>query len=298
MKYFYIVMGVLLALLILGILLVQFRRWRARKLVRSRSDEEKYRDLNDAIGPFGFQYDICQELFYAMKNGWQREMGYSRIYDDNAIRLGMVIDSEPFYFKYGGRNYLLEIWKGQYGLTTGAEIGLYVSDEESKEPEKLFYQSVTDAEMVGMRFVLRKGDRILMIRDEKHWWLTGFLLGEFSRPEELEMDVAITFADYRMRNAFYDAMLDAGYSNNEIYVDGAQVRFVFAKPRTIQPKHWKIRVRFAQWLNKRFCKKYFRATGWFTRTLDRVDYLGMCFPFLYRMLGRLSRQKKKRKAKA
>lgn len=297
MKYFYIVIGVLLILFILGMLFVQFRRWRARNLVRSRSDEEKYRDLNDAIGSFGFQYDICQDLFFASRNGWQREMGYGKVYDDHAIRLGMVIDCEPFYFKYNGRNYLLEIWKGQYGLTTGAEIGLYVADEESGEPEKLFYQSVTDEDMVGMRFVLRKGDRILMIRDERHWWLTGFVLGEFSQPGELEMDVAITFADYRMRNAFYDAMLDAGYGNREICVEGAQVRFLFAQPRTTQPKHWKVRVRFAQWQNRRFCKKYFRVTRWFTRTLDRVDYLGMCFPFLYRMLGRLSRQKKRRRAK-
>lgn len=294
MKIFYITIGVAAIFLLVFILLVQFRRCRARRLVQSRTDERKIKDLNDAIESFGFQYDICQDVFYAAKNGWQREMGYRKIYDDNAIRLGMVIDCEPLYFTYGGRSYLLEFWKGQYGLTTGAEIGLYVSDEINEEhPEKLFYKSVEDDEMIDMRFILRKQGRILMIRDERHWWLTGFVLGEFSNPEELGMEISIVFPDYQMRNAFYDTLVDAGYMKENIYVEGKGVRFGFTKPHTVQPKHLKLRVQWVQWKNKKFCKKYFRVTRWFVRTIDRVDYLGMCFPRLYRMLGKLSRAKKR-----
>ena len=32
-----------------------------------------------------------------------------------------IIDCEPIYFSYGGKRWLIELWKGQYALTTGAE---------------------------------------------------------------------------------------------------------------------------------------------------------------------------------
>jgi len=294
MKILYIVLAATALLVILGILFVLFRRHRAKSRVRRRGDEQKIRDLNNAISPFGFLYDICQDVFYAAKDGWQRELGYGRIYDENAIRLNMVIDCEPLYFTYDGKGYLLELWKGQYGMTTGAEIGLYISDEvDTEHPEKLFYKSVSDDEMLGMRFVLRKKGRILMLRDERHWWLTGFVLGEFSKPEELGMEISISFPNQRMRNAVYDALIKAGYDRENIFADGLRLRFGFTKPRTVQPKHLRIRVKWVQWKNKRFCKKYLRVTKSFVRTIDRVDYLGMCFPRLYRLLGKLNRQKKR-----
>jgi len=153
--------------------------------------------------------------------------------------------------------------------------------------------AVSDDEMLGMRFVLRKKGRILMLRDERHWWLTGFVLGEFSKPEELGMEISISFPNQRMRNAVYDALIKAGYDRENIFADGLRLRFGFTKPRTVQPKHLRIRVKWVQWKNKRFCKKYLRVTKSFVRTIDRVDYLGMCFPRLYRLLGKLNRQKKR-----
>ncbi len=290
MKYIYIAAGILAALLILWIICMLIRRWRARCLVRTRTDEEKLKELNKAVMPFGFRYDICQDIFFSMQDAWQRKMGYGRIYDENAPGMNMVIDCEPLYFVYDGRSYMFELWKGQYGIATGAEAGLYVSDEvDTEHPQKLFYHSVADEEMLSMRFILRKKGRILMIRDEIHWWLTGFVLGEFSKPEELGMDVAVTFKNYRMRNAFYDSLLRAGYHKDNIFTSGMQVRFSFTRPHTKQPKHLKIRIRFIQFMNKRNCRRYLKITGCFVRTIDRLDYLGMCFPGLYRMLGAFSR---------
>lgn len=301
MKYFYIAAGLPVFLLLVWIVAVYIRRWRARRLVRSRTDEEKMKDLNKAVMPFGFRYDMCQDIFFSMRDAWQREMGYGKIYDEKAPGMSMIIDCEPLYFVYNGRSYMLELWKGQYGITTGAEIGLYVSDEvETEHPERLFYRCISNEEMLPIRFVLRKKGRILMIRDAIHWWLTGFVLGEFSEPEELGMDVTVAFPDYRMRNAFYDALLRAGYHKDNISINGAQVRFSFTRPHTKQPKHLKIWLRLIQQTNKRNCRRYLKATSCFVRTIDRLDYLGMCFPGLYRMLGAFSRvpQKKRCRKKA
>lgn len=290
MMYFYIVGGMFAIVLFLLLIWVFTFRFRARYMVKRRTDAEKCSDLNKAIDPFGFQYDINQDIFYAKRDAWQRNMGYGRIYDVNAINANMVIDCESIYFVYNNRSYMLEIWKGQYGISTGAEIGLYVTDEIDREhPERLFYNSVTDSEMLPMRFVLRKEGRILMIRDEVHWWLTGFVLGEFSRTNELGMEVSIAFPDYQMRNAFCLAMVDAGYARESIYVSGLRVSFIFTRPHTKQPNHTRLRIRFTQWLNKGNCKRYHRLTKCFTRTIDKVDYIGMCFPGIYRLLGTLSR---------
>ena len=298
MKYLYIAAGILAVLIILLVIWVICFRRHARCKVRLRCDEEKCRDLNRAIGVFGFQYDICQDIFYSKKDAWQREMGYGKIYDEHAISMGMVFDCEPLYFSCNGRSYLIELWKGQYGMSTGAEIGFYVSDEEAgAHPERLFYRSVSDEEMLCMRFVLRKKGRILMIREEKHWWLTGFVLGEFSHKEELGMEISITFRDFQMRNAFYDALLAAGYRKENICVNGACVRFSFTRPCHACPKHCRLRVWWVQWKNKRNCRRFRRVTRCFVRTIDKVDYLGMCFPWLYRLLGRCSRIPCKKKCR-
>lgn len=289
MNYWYIAGTLLAVLLLLWLLWVISFRYRAKHLVKRRTDEEKCSDLNRALDTFGFRYDLCQDIFYSTKDAWQRKTGYGRVYDEHAIGMNMVIDCEPFYFTHEGRRYLLELWKGQYGIASGAEMGLYVSDEKTEQPEKIFYHSVSDEEMLKMRFVLRKRGRILMMRDEIHWWLTGFVLGEFSHPDELAMEVSIVFNDALMRNAFYEAMLQAGYHRDNIYVSGMRVSFSFTKPHTMQPKHSRLRIWWVQRENRRNIKRYFRITRSFTRTIDRVDYIAMCFPGIYRLLLRMSR---------
>lgn len=299
MKYLYIAAGILAALLVLLVIWLLVWRRHARCRVKERRDEEKCNDLNRAVAPFGFQYDICQDIFYSTRDAWQREMGYGKIYDEHAIAMGMVFDCEPLYFSCNGKSYLLELWKGQYGMSTGAEIGFYVSDEAgSGHPERLFYRCASDEEMLQMRFVLRKKGRILVMREERHWWLTGFVPGEFSHKEELGMEAAITFQDCQMRDAFYEALLRAGYRKDNIRLDGACVRFGFTKPCYAGPKHCRLRVWWVQWKNKRNCRRYRRVTGCFARTIDRVDYLGMCFPWLYRLLGRFSRIPRKKKCRS
>ena len=290
MKYIYITAGILVFLLLMWTIGLRCYRWRARCRVRKRTDEEKCRDLNSVIMPFGFQYDICQDIFYSTKHAWQREAGYSRFYDEHAIAMGMVFHCEPIYFTCHNKSYLLELWKGQYGMAAGAEIGVYVSDEvDTEHPERLFYRSVSDDEMPSMRFLLKKRRCTLIIRDDIHWWMTGFILGEFAWPWDVWMEVCVSFKDEQMQEAFYQALLRTGYSEAEVCMSGSLVCFCFCCPYTVQPRHCFLRVRFVQWRNRRRIRKYMRVTGCFVRTIDKLDYLAMCFPRLYSMLIGISR---------
>ncbi len=286
MKYVWIALAIVCLILILLCFCLYLRRRWARKQVCKRTDARKCLDLNSALEPFGFCYDMQKDIFCSNMHSWQRTLGYCRFYDENAPIMNMVIDCEPFYFRYNGYDWLIEVWKGQYGMSTGAEIGIYRTvAEPGREPRDLFYESIPDAERLPMSMVLKKQNRVLFERTDYHWWLTGFKLGEFSHREELSMFVKITFPNAEMRNAFCDALGAAGYTNQEIGVDRLTVCFCFDRPKTKQPKrHCRLMLWWIQRKNRKNCKRYWKVTNVFRRTIDRVDYIGFCFPGLYKIL--------------
>lgn len=187
----------------------------------------------------GYLYDPKQDIFYSHKHAWQKGFGYCRLYDEAAALIGMIIDCEPIYFEYNGKRWMIELWKGQYALATGCEVGVYATDRPDITIPGLFqgtlYQSVEDSQFLWMECCLKKNGKTLFTRKDKHWWLTGFSLGEFSEPWELSLDVKITLLDERMTEAFVTGLLKAGYHKEEIDRQGTTVSLHFIEPRTPQP---------------------------------------------------------------
>ncbi|NLV89240.1 MAG: DUF4474 domain-containing protein, partial [Tissierellia bacterium] len=141
--------------------------------------------LNEFLRPYGLAYDPHQDVFYTIIDPWQRKMGYTRLYDEAAVLSFMVLDSEPIYFEYDNKSWMIEFWKGQYGMATGFEIGIYYTsqpDLSNKTFNWTLYDCADDENMLKMRFELFKNHVSLIKRKGKHWWLTGFKLGEFSQP--------------------------------------------------------------------------------------------------------------------
>lgn len=70
----------------------------------------------------------------------------------------MVFNALPVYFDYDGRTWLIEFWKGQYGLHTGCEIGVYCSDRILRPAERSaeLFHAVSDEELLPMSFVLKQ----------------------------------------------------------------------------------------------------------------------------------------------
>ncbi|MBN1962231.1 MAG: DUF4474 domain-containing protein [Deltaproteobacteria bacterium] len=84
-----------------------------------------------AVWKAGFCYSPEQDIIYSRMDAWQRKFGYAYSYDIAApITISAIIDCEPFFFHYNNKHWMIELWKGQYGLETGAEIGIYNSDEK------------------------------------------------------------------------------------------------------------------------------------------------------------------------
>lgn len=253
------------------------------KRTRAREDDDA---LNEAIENAGYSYDPDQEIFYSNMDPWQRKMGYCRLYDEASAPLNMIIDCEPIYFEYGGKRWLIEFWKGQYGMTSGGEIGVYTTEESDLDIPGFFngtfYNCASNSDRLYMSYSLVKNDELLFARNDKHWWLTGFKLGEFSEPSELTMYLTIALKDTVMRKAFVNGLKKAGYSDNEIFIDRNIVGLVFDKTHTPQPI---TRAPESDWLiqrkNELLCNKYQEITGPYDNFPNKMSAIREKAPEIY-----------------
>ncbi len=247
---------------------------------------ERLAELNQEIFPFGFAYEPYQDIFYSLMNPWQRDLGYCRLYDEASAALSMIIDSEPIRFEYNGRKWLIEFWKGQYGMNTGGEVGIYYTNGPDLNIPGVFngtfYFCVKDEDCINMSFAFRKNGNLLFTRSGYHWWLTGFKLGEFSKPSELSMDILLDLYDKRMATAFVEALKKAGYNDKEYVLQGRRVTVRFDKPHTKQPI---TRTAFTDFLmqrnNESFCNSYNYLTEAYTDTIDKLEIVRKESPDMY-----------------
>ena len=207
-----------------------------------------------AVDAAGFLYDPGQDIIYSKMYPLQRSFGYAYGYDAGALAMNAIIDCEPIFFDYAGKTWMIELWKGQYGLETGCEIGVYnrpigstsfvygildaTVGRRSNDPSpshNLFFDCASDSELLTMSSTLHhKGQKVFSRGPERHWWLTGFKWGLLSEPGDLTMDVSIECRDDVMTAALTGALASMGYKN--VKTNGNTVSFTFDTPKTPQPR--------------------------------------------------------------
>lgn len=210
--------------------------------------------LAKAVFAAGFSYDDKQDIIFSRMDALQRNLGYAYGYDDLAYLISAEIDCEPIFFDYPpGKTWMIELWKGQYGLMTGCEIGVYnrfpqvspiytfldaTVGKRPHDPVKshsMFFDCAGNDELLEMSFTLsRRGQKLFSRGSEKHWWLTGFKWGELSSPDDLSMEVNIKFPNHEMRELFKKALIDLKYGYNPV---GDGIYFTFPRPQTFQPRN-------------------------------------------------------------
>ena len=287
---------------LLVLFFVCFNHWRRKKIIRKvccLCMDEKCALLNDLIEPFGYSYILCQDIFTSRVDAWQRDFGYCALYDKAASRFNMIFDCLPVYFDYQGRTWLIEFWKGQYGINTGCEIGVYYADQIIAEDEqkRTLFQCVDDQDMQNLSFtLLRKNENIAHLK-AVHWWLTAFDMGCFSEPSDLTLCAALNFQSSKMAAAFAEGLLRAGVSQKDIYICHTTVSFRFSEEIYTIGYVSKLRVRIAQTTNRLLCKLYLYVTRPFDLSVDRLLYLYYYLPFAFRRVLRIRKYKKRRKKK-
>lgn len=165
--------------------------------------------VGEVILAAGFRYDKNQGIFYSESESWQRNFGFTSLYDAGAPFTGMYYDTIRIKFTYKDYDWMYQLWKGRYGITTGAEMGVYY---KNKGTDIEFYACVPDEKMLTMSYALYKGDELYMTRGaERHWWLTGFKLFDMISPKELTMHASFFMEDVGMADALEEALLDLGF---------------------------------------------------------------------------------------
>ena len=151
----------------------------------------------------GFEYDEKQGIYYSQMNPLQRKFGFNLVYDMAAPMVGMVYDTKRIEFVYDNREWMIQIWKGQYGMTAGAEVGLY-----KRDPERNFqYDCADDEDPIEMQFDFYNQDEFVFSRGpEKHWWLTGFKILNVGVPILIDLDITLKFSNKIMAQAFAQSL--------------------------------------------------------------------------------------------
>lgn len=158
----------------------------------------------------GFEYDDKQGIYYSQMNPLQRKFGFNLVYDMAAPMAGMLYDTKRIEFEYDDREWMIQIWKGQYGITSGAEIGLY-----NRDPERNFqYDCADDEDLIEMQFDFYNQNEFVFSRGpEKHWWLTGFKVFHAGIPILIDLDMQLTFTDKQMARAFIQSLKQTAASS-------------------------------------------------------------------------------------
>lgn len=291
----YFSVGILLFIL-LCLALCFWRKHCAVKKVCSMSCSEKCKLLTSILTPFGYCYNGSQDIISTRNDAWQRQAGYTALFDRAALSFHMVFDALPIYFHYRGRTWLIELWKGQYGINTGAEVGIYYSDRilSKEEYPDAHFRAVEDKDRLFVKYTLLRNSHPIAAVSGTTWWLTAFFVGLFSKPSQLSMEIAIRFPDMGMQQSFLTALQELPVSVN-FHTCGEEVHICYENGcplSPICPEHCslfrRIHIGWAQFCNAFFCRLYRFVTRPFSCTLDKILYLYELLPFiLRRMLRRL-----------
>lgn len=273
-------------IVLLFFIMLKVAKYNFPKKITHNSPNKKITTLQKELYPFGLSYNKDYNILISNLYCWQRKYGYFSLLDEALPPLGLIVDCEPVTFIYNDKRWLIEFWKGQYGIATGVEIGIYNTSKKDYEINDYWkgplYKAATDKEMLNINFKLRKKGQILFSRQDTHWWLTGFLLGEFSEPQNLEMDISITFPTYEMRDCFKNSLFKLGYKPSKVFIKYKTVIFTYSTPYNPQPStRTPTTEHLVQKNNQLYCKSYEYITRNVAQTPDKIAYLKEYFPSMY-----------------
>lgn len=253
---------------------------------------EKFALLNELLGPFGYSYCPSQDLITSRIDAWQRDYGYTAAYDKLAYRLHIICDCLPVYFDYNGRTWLIELWKGQYGICAGCEAGVYYSNRiiAYDEREKTIFSAVPDNDMPYISFSLFHSGTEIAYMQNRSWWLTAFLPGSFFKPCELSMHTNINFPDVCSAKAFANGLTES-IPACDISVCGSSVSFCMDNNSGADNRRRRAAVRLIQLINRTGCALYKIITKPLTRTSDRILYMYFFLPRPLRRMLNIKKQK-------
>ena len=196
----------------------------------AQSEEEAQQVIQRAAvfsnGFLGYQYNKEGNYYYTVNDPWQRNFGFNTLYDIGAPFLNFYYDTFRVKFTYKKMDWLIQFWKGQYGLVfVGSEIGCYYKPTGE---DGVHYDAVSDEDALYMSMSFYRDGEERLSRDyAKYWWCTGFVPGSlesFRDRSSLSMRARLTMKDKKMLGLFCTSLEKSGFVRDENYsVSGLDV---------------------------------------------------------------------------
>ncbi|MCQ2479528.1 MAG: DUF4474 domain-containing protein [Clostridia bacterium] len=187
-------------------------------------DKDGYITTDGDKGVLGFGYSLTENCFYATGNAWQRNFGYTKVYDKVSELMVISYDTLRIYFNYKGKDWMVQLWKGQYGFVLeGAEVGVYNRPEGVKVGT--YYNCAKDNERLEISLTLYdKGRRLFSRKPQDSWWMTGFVPGQLGVGVAvgspltglLTATTSITLKNEEMTQAFVEGLQNVTYIFNNV----------------------------------------------------------------------------------
>ncbi len=173
----------------------------------------------DSASVASYKYDPDGNYYYTNdKDCWQSNFGFNEGYDSMAPVTMMYYDTVRTKFVYGGKEWLIQMWKGQYGYAfVGGEVGIYTRKVGTSGTH---YNCAKEEDWLKMEMCLmwdeyKNGEyRPVFNRDyTEYWWCTGFVVGFDGATDrnQFRLVTHITFKDEEMANAFCEAFEANGF---------------------------------------------------------------------------------------
>ena len=195
-----------------------------------------------------YQYSYVDDYYYTNdKEAWQYNFGFGKIYDFVSPYILLEYDYIRVFFTYENKDWMLQMWKGQYGMVFyGGEIGIYnKSHSDDGINEWTFFNCPSEKDWLNMEMTLwhqqidGSWNREFTREYDKYWWCTGFKNGHVRQEEpcnELRLEGRITFKDEEMAKLVIAGLEECGFKASEtkdgvgvdeFYADGKDVYFIW-----------------------------------------------------------------------
>lgn len=177
-------------------------------------------DVNfDSASIASYMYDPDGNYYYTNdKDCWQSNFGFNEGYDSMAPVTMMYYDTVRTKFVYGGKEWLIQMWKGQYGYAfVGGEVGVYTRKVGAGGTH---FNCAKQEDWLKMEICFMWDEngtgeyRPVFNRDyTEYWWCTGFVVGfdGATNRHQFRLVTHITFKDEEMANAFCEAFEANGF---------------------------------------------------------------------------------------
>lgn len=188
---------------------------------------EVFDDHGRGLVGTGYNFSTAEMLVYTLPNAWVRDFGFCFLYDLFSYTTPFFFyETRRIKFDYEGKDWMVQVWKGNYLVSNGAEVGVYNRDRIRFGS---FYDCVNDEDMLEMSMQLYHDDDLIFERENQlHWWLTGFRISDVLYPaDSMTLNFSITMKDAEMLDAFCKS-IDKHYKKDMSYtVDGLTVTVVW-----------------------------------------------------------------------